>query len=207
MEIYQVGPLSVNCYFLINTDTSELLVVDPGGNAVGLAKKIKDAGYKPVAILLTHGHFDHILGANELHSIFNIPILAHRDEEAMLLEDKESLFHMTDDPKALVIKADKFVTDKEELELAGYKIRVMHTPGHSLGSCCYYLYEEDILMSGDTLFEGSIGRTDFPGGSMAQMKHSLNEVLMKLPDNVKVFPGHGGYTSIGMERQNNPYVR
>ena len=114
---------------------------------------------------------------------------------------------MVEDKSCLVVNADKLLTDGEVLDLIGTKIKVIHTPGHSKGSCCFYLEDEKILISGDTLFEGAVGRTDFPSGSMKEMDHSINEVLMKLPDDVEVYPGHGGSTTIGMERKTNPYVR
>ncbi len=207
LEVHHVGQLSTNCYFIINTETKECLVVDPGENAEGLYARIKQEGYKPVAIILTHGHFDHIMGVNELRKLANIPVFAFREEEELLLDTKERLFGMVADESALVVKADRLLRDGHELDLGGMHIKVIHTPGHSKGSCCYYIEDEKILISGDTLFEGSVGRTDFPTGSMKEMDHSINEILMKLPEDVEVFPGHGGSTTIGMERIHNPYVR
>ena len=207
IEIYQVGRLATNCYFLINTETDECVVFDPGDNGAGIYDKIQEKGYKLTTILLTHGHFDHIMGVNELRKLAHVPVMAFREEEELLLDTKERLFGMIVDQSCLVVEADKLLRDGEVLNLLGTEIKVIHTPGHSKGSCCYYLEPEGILISGDTLFEGSVGRTDFPTGSMKEMDHSINEILMKLPDDVRVYPGHGGYTSIGMERQGNPYVR
>ncbi|MBR5336388.1 MAG: MBL fold metallo-hydrolase [Lachnospiraceae bacterium] len=207
LEIHPVGRLATNCYFLINSETQECIITDPGDNAALLENRIREKGYKPVAILVTHGHFDHILAANRLREDLKVRIIAFKEEEELLVDTKERLFGMVDDESQLVVNADEFLSDGDILDLAGFKIRVLHTPGHSKGSCCYYLEEEKILLSGDTLFEGSVGRTDFPTGSMKEMDHSINEVLMKLPDDVEVFPGHGGSTTIGIERNANPYVR
>jgi len=207
IEIHQVSMLSTNCYFLINRDSKECAIVDPGDNAEGLEEKIRRSGYTPVVILLTHGHFDHIMAVNKLKSVFDIPVYAFKEEEEMLKDTKERLFGMVEDESCLVVNADKLLNDGEVLDLIGTKIKVIHTPGHSKGSCCFYLEDEKILISGDTLFEGAVGRTDFPTGSMKEMDHSINEILMKLPDEVEVFPGHGGSTTIGMERKTNPYVR
>ena len=207
LEIHPVGMLSTNCYFLINKDTGECAVVDPGDNADGLEEALRRSGYNPIAILITHGHFDHIMATNKLKSAFNIPVYAFREEEEMLKDTKERLFGMVKDERDLVVNADKLLSDGDVLDILGIKIKVIHTPGHSKGSCCFYLEDEKILISGDTLFEGSVGRTDFPTGSMKEMDHSINEILMKLPDDVEVFPGHGGSTTIGTERKTNPYVR
>ena len=207
LEIHQVGRLATNCYFAVNKETSECIIVDPGDEASRLAGLVSEKDYRVVAILLTHGHFDHILAANRLRDTFKVHILAFKEEEEMLKDTKERLFGMVDDEKDLVVEADELLTDGQILDLAGFKIKVIHTPGHSKGSCCYYLEDENTLLSGDTLFEGSVGRTDFPTGSMKEMDDSINNVLMKLPDEVKVFPGHGGSTTIGIEREANPYVR
>ncbi len=207
LEVHPVGRLATNCYFMINSQTRECIIVDPGDEAARLGGRIKEAGLKAVAILITHGHFDHIMATNELRKTFDIPVIAFKEEEELLADSKERLFGMVDDMSLLVVNADRFLSDGEELELAGFKIRVIHTPGHSKGSCCYYIEDENVLMSGDTLFEGSVGRTDFPTGSMKEMDRSINEILMKLPDDVEVFPGHGGSTTIGAERKSNPYVR
>ena len=208
LEIHRVGPLQTNCYFLINTDTMETLIVDPGYNATGLTKKLKNSGYRPVAILITHAHFDHIIAVKDMVSIWNIPVMI-LEEEIPLMEDQKTRtdIPMVDNLSLLQIDIDRYFKPGEEVELAGFKFKVIHTPGHSIGSACYYFEEDKILISGDTLFAGSIGRTDFPTGSMKMLDHSLNEVLMKLPNDVKVFPGHGPYTSIGDERISNPYVR
>lgn len=207
LEIHQVGMISTNCYFIINKDTNECIVVDPGDNADGLYEKIMRNGYKPVAIILTHGHFDHILAVNPLERLTKVPVMAYEEEKEMLKDTKPRFTAMVKDNQDLVVEPDRFFKNEEEVTLGGITFKVLHTPGHSSGSCCYYLQEEGILISGDTLFEGSIGRTDFPTGSMQQLDKSLNEVLMKLPDDVEVYPGHGGQTTIGAERKYNPYVR
>lgn len=207
LEVHPVGRLATNCYFIVNSETSECIIVDPGDDEGILESRVKERGYKVVSILITHGHFDHILAANALRDRLGTRIIAFKEEEELLMDTKERLFGMVDDESQLVVKADEFLTDGQVLDLAGFKIKVIHTPGHSKGSCCYYIEDEKVLISGDTLFEGSVGRTDFPTGSMKEMDHSINDVLMKLPDDVEVFPGHGGSTTIGIERNSNPYVR
>ena len=206
IEIHQVSMLSTNCYFLINKDSKECAIVDPGDNAKGLEEKIRRSGYTPVAILLTHGHFDHIMAVNKLKSVFNIPVYAFKEEEEMLKDTKERLFGMVEDESCLVVNADKLHTDGEVLDLIGTKIKVIHTPGHSKGSCCFYLEDEKILISGDTLFEGSIGRTDFEESGEEDMLISL-EKLKRLDKDIAVYPGHGYPTSIGEELRSNPYLR
>ncbi len=158
VEQYVVGPVQTNCYFAINDDTKEVLVIDPGASADQLAKKICQEKLTPIAILLTHGHFDHATGAGEL---------AH---------------------------------------LAGFHIRVFHTPGHTVGGCCYYFPYQNVVFSGDTLFCTSVGRTDFPKGSAAQIIRSIKEKLLPLPDETTVYTGHNDITTIGTERMYNPYL-
>lgn len=204
IEQFCVGPVGTNCYFAIQEQTSEMLVIDPGDSAQMLADKIHRENLKPQAILLTHGHFDHVMAAQELAEIFGIQIYAHEAEKETLEQPRMNVSGMIGRKDSY--HADVFVKDGEELELAGMKIKVFHTPGHTPGGCCYYLESEKVLFSGDTLFCQSVGRTDFPGGSMAQIVRSIKEKLMTLPDDVKVYPGHMDLTTIGMERAQNPYL-
>ena len=204
IEQYCVGQVETNCYFAINEDTKEMLVIDPGASAGVLAGKIREEGWKPQAVLLTHGHFDHAMAAEKLAEEFGIKIYAHEAEQDTLGEARlnASLMIGRND----TYHADVFVKDGEVLELAGMEVKVLHTPGHTEGGCCYYLEQEKVLFSGDTLFCQSVGRTDFPRGSMSQLVRSIKEKLMKLPDDVKVYPGHMSTTSIGMERSYNPFL-
>lgn len=201
---YIVGPVCTNCYLLVNHKTGELLVVDPGDQAQLIEKQIDKTGAKPVAILLTHGHFDHAGAAEELADKYQISIYAHEAERETLEDPGLNLCGMIGEHK--VYHADIFVKDEEVLNLAGFSIRVFFTPGHTIGGCCYYIADEKILFSGDTLFQESVGRTDFPRGSASDLIRAIREKLMPLPDDVTVYTGHDESTLIGYERMHNPYL-
>lgn len=204
MKHYCVGQVATNCYFAINEETKEMLVIDPGDSAQMLAEKIKKEGLKPKAVLLTHGHFDHAMAAEELAELFGIPVYAHEAEKDTLEDSGKNVSIMIGRRDSY--HADVYVRDGEVLQLAGLELKVLHTPGHTAGGCCYYLEKEKVLFSGDTLFCQSVGRTDFPGGSMSKLVRSIKEKLMPLPDEVRVYPGHMGLTTIGTERARNPYL-
>ena len=201
---YIVGPVCTNCYLLVNHKTGELLVVDPGDQAQLIEKRIEKTGAKPVAILLTHGHFDHAGAAEALADKYQISIYAHEAERETLEDPGLNLCGMIGEHK--VYHADIFVKDEEVLNLAGFSIRVFFTPGHTIGGCCYYIADEKILFSGDTLFQESVGRTDFPRGSASDLIRAIREKLMPLPDDVTVYTGHDESTLIGYERMHNPYL-
>ena len=201
---YIVGPVCTNCYLLVNHKTGELLVVDPGDQAQLIEKQIEKTGAKPVAILLTHGHFDHAGAAEALADNYQISIYAHEAERETLEDPGLNLCGMIGEHK--VYHADIFVKDEEVLNLAGFSIRVFFTPGHTIGGCCYYIADEKILFSGDTLFQESVGRTDFPRGSASDLIRAIREKLMPLPDDVTVYTGHDESTLIGYERMHNPYL-
>ncbi|MCU6761873.1 hydroxyacylglutathione hydrolase [uncultured Roseburia sp.] len=204
IEEYQVGAISTNCYFLINSDTKEVLIVDPGGSTEMLETKIRQEQLKPVAVLLTHGHFDHASGAEDLKNTYGIQIYAHADEKYTLEDPQINLSTMLGISEQY--HADVYVREGEVLHLGGFDLEVLHTPGHTEGGVCYYLKEQKVLVSGDTLFCTSIGRTDFPNGSFSDLIRSIKEKLMVLPDDVQVLPGHEGKTYIGYERDHNPYL-
>ena len=199
-----LGPVQTNCFFLINEDTKEVLVIDPADHAQKIIEWMKSENLKPVAILLTHGHFDHIMGVEGIRKEYGIPVYASRDEVDVLAKPQLNVSTMMG--AYLSMKADELFCDGDVLELAGMKLKVISTPGHTIGSVCFYIEEEKVLISGDTLFEASVGRTDFPTGSSRQLIESIKTRLFILPDDTSVFPGHGGTTSIGYEILHNPVV-
>lgn len=203
-----VGDLGTNCFLLINEDTKELLVVDPGGQGKRLAERITDHGFTAKGILLTHGHFDHTDGMEDLKASLPNPVKAYAlDKEEKLLEDPSLNLSGGFGIGGRSYKADEFFRDGETVTLAGLTFKVIATPGHTPGSCCFYFEEDGVLISGDTLFEQSVGRTDFPGGSMQALVSSIKEKLFVLPDETLVLPGHMGTTTIGDEKQGNMFVR
>ncbi len=201
-----VGPVETNVYFPVNEETGETVIIDPGDEAERILDFLKKEGWKPAGILLTHGHFDHIAAVPELRKALDLKVYAGKREER-LLGDGELNESLTFLRRSITVKPDRLLSDGEEFELAGLSFRMIDTPGHTEGSCCYYMEKEKVLFSGDTLFEGSVGRTDFATGSMQVLLQSLEEKLAPLPDEVQVFPGHGGATTIGDEKKWNPYWR
>ncbi len=204
IEEYTVGPVMTNCYFIVNEDTKETLIIDPGDEAQHLASRIESGQLKPVAILLTHGHFDHAGAVAELRAEFDVPVYAYEGEKETLENPQINLSGMNGYTE--IYKADIFLKDEQVIELAGFKIRVLFTPGHTPGGCCYYFEENKVLASGDTLFCGSVGRTDFPGGSMSQLIRGIKEKLLVLPRDTVVLPGHEARTTIGYECEYNGFL-
>lgn len=200
-----VGSVSTNCYFLENTDTQEVILTDPGDCPFDIQKRIKDMGCHLTAILLTHGHFDHITAVPELKKAYpEAKIYACAAEKSLLADASINCSAMLG--RACTVEPDMLVSDGDQFEIAGLKIQVIATPGHTAGSCCYYLPEEKLLLSGDTLFEGSIGRTDLPTGNMGKIRESLAKLLSRLPEDTDVFPGHGNATTIQYEKRYNPFA-
>lgn len=199
-----LGMVSTNTWFLKNKETGALLIIDPADQPLLIQQKITAMEGKPEAILLTHGHFDHMMAADVVRSMYGIPVLALEEEKNLLANPGYNLSGSWAAPCSL--QADRWLKDQEILELAGFTIRVLHTPGHTQGSCCYYLDEEGVLFSGDTLFAGSVGRTDFPTSSTRQMMNSVHMLLEQLPGETKVFSGHGEETTIAYEKRYNPFA-
>lgn len=198
-----LGPVQTNCYFIYTEESKEAVVFDPADHGAEIFEKLKANDIKPVAIFLTHGHFDHILGVAKLKQLAHIEIYASAQEAELLAN--ESLNCSDQIGRIATVTPEHLLQDGEVTEIADMKIKTIYTPGHTAGSCCFYLEDEGVLMSGDTLFEGSVGRTDLPTGSMGALTRSIKEKLALLPDMTKVYPGHGDSTSIGQEKKYNPY--
>ncbi len=204
MKINQlvVGVCQTNCYIIYNKDTNEAMIVDPGDQAEDISMRCRMLGVVPKAILLTHGHFDHMMAAGKLKEEFHIPIYAAEKEVPLLADARANLSAMWARP--VCIKPDCLVKEGDELDICGFSITVIETPGHTIGGVCFYIPEEEVLLSGDTLFCGSFGRTDFPTGSMSVLARSIREKLFQLPDVTQVYPGHESSTTIGYEKRYNP---
>ncbi|HIX48893.1 MAG TPA: MBL fold metallo-hydrolase [Candidatus Mediterraneibacter caccavium] len=202
---FVLGPVATNCYIGINEETKECFIVDPATCPPEFVSYIKNAGLTVKAVLLTHGHFDHIMGLDALLKEFPVPVYAHEAERDVLeSEQLNSSASMLGQPYSF--SGADYVTNRQELRIAGFEIRVIYTPGHTIGGCCYYIEKEKTLFSGDTLFHGSVGRTDLPTGSMGQLVSSVRDRLFVLPDDTKVYPGHMEETTIGYEKKYNPFI-
>ena len=204
VEKFVTGIISTNCYLVINEDTKQAVVIDPAACPSYLMSHIKSEGLKIEAILLTHGHFDHIMGIDGFLSEFDVPVYVHK-EDADAMEDPV-LNQSSTYTSGYTFGKARYLRDRQTLELAGYTFQVIHTPGHTKGGCCYYVASEGVLFSGDTLFQNSVGRTDFVNSSTSDLVHSVREKLFLLPDDTMVYPGHMGETKIGHEKKYNPYV-
>jgi hydroxyacylglutathione hydrolase len=200
-----VGPLEVNCYLVWDDQTGQGVVIDPGDQPDMIAKRLADKKIKPLAILLTHGHGDHLAGVAALKKQFEIPVVCGRGEEELLTDPAKNLSTWLETP-VVAPPPDQVVDDEELLVFGTLAFRVLATPGHSPGGVCYLLEESGKLICGDTIFQGSVGRTDFPGSSMDQLLDSIRRKILTLPNGVICYPGHGPSTTVGAERVNNPFL-
>ena len=201
-----VGYVATNCYIVCNEQTEDCVIIGPGDSAARIIKTMKEKKVSPEAILLTHGHFDHILAVPELLAEYpGLSVYAYEKEQRLLSDAGLNETRMLRKP--MTLEDVHYLKDHEELDFLGTQWQVISTPGHTEGSCCYYLPNEAVLFSGDTLFDGDCGRTDLPTGNAAAIIHSIREILMKLPDDTQVLPGHETMTTIGRERTQNVVMR
>ncbi len=208
-----LGICQTNCYFLYRTGAPDAIVVDPADNGDKIADALERNGFRVAGILITHGHFDHILGCVKLKEAADkiaqgcglepIKVYACEEERDILKDASLNLSKQMADN--VTMEADVYVKDGEEITIAGMTCKVIVTSGHTQGGCCYYFEEAGILISGDTLFQESVGRTDFPTGSMSTLVRSIKDKLFVLPEDTVVYPGHGGSTTIGSEKKYNPF--
>ncbi len=198
------GPVQTNVYLGMHKETREAFLVDPADCADELAQWVRSTRATPRAILLTHGHYDHTGAAMRLKAEFQIPIYAMGAERALLSDAALNLSAKWG--RGFTVKADRFLEDGETFSVAGFSIKAFHAPGHTKGGACYWIADEKVLFSGDTIFYESIGRTDLPTGNHAELLRTVREILNALPADAAIFPGHGEETTVAHELQYNPYV-
>jgi len=205
-EIFPVGPLQCNCSIIGDESTHEAMVIDPGDDIADVQALLLKHNLQVMQIVITHAHIDHVGGAMKLRASTGAPILMNENDYALLkmLDVQAAWLGMQDPGK---VEIDHSLAELEKVQAGSLTANVLHTPGHTEGSICLYFRAEQKLIAGDTLFAGSIGRTDLPGGSFKKIIRSINDKLLVLPDETIVIPGHGPLTSIGEEREHNPFLK
>ena len=209
LKVYpmSLGMYQTNCYILSNGDKA--IIVDPGDEATKIITYLETNGLRPVAIFVTHGHFDHIGAVKEVQAKYEIPIYAHQDEMQYFTDSKYNSSWKSGRPPIEIqdLSAFKFISEDQIIEVLDQKIDVRHVPGHSLGSLAFYFKDAGIVIAGDALFKGSIGRTDLFNGNFEQLIKSIETKLFTLPDSTVVYTGHGPATTIADEKRTNPFFR
>jgi glyoxylase-like metal-dependent hydrolase (beta-lactamase superfamily II) len=204
-EILRVGPLQCNCSVIGDETSHEAMVIDPGDDVQEVLDLIRKHNLQVKQIVITHAHIDHVGGAMKLRTATGAPILLNQNDYALLkmLDAQAAWIGM---PSPGKVDIDRSVGTGETVSAGSLTADILHTPGHTEGSICLYFAADKKLIAGDTLFAGSIGRTDLPGGSMQKILHSLHDTVLALPDETLVVPGHGPLTTIGEERETNPFL-
>jgi hydroxyacylglutathione hydrolase len=206
LETFPVGPLQCNCSILADEDTREAIIIDPGDEVSRIHRRLQSHNLKLKQILITHAHIDHIGGALKLKSLTGAPIFLNENDLPLLaLMAEQAAWVGVPTPETA--PPDETLTDGRIVGLGSYPAHVIHTPGHTQGSICLHFAPLKMVLAGDTLFAGSIGRTDLPGGNYDQILDSIQTRLLTLPDETRVVPGHGPATSIGYERKANPFLQ
>lgn len=206
IQSFSLGPLGTNCYILYKE--SEALIIDPGGRPDQIIRFLEANSLQPKAILLTHAHFDHIGGVDELRHYFHIDVFLHEEEKDWLenAELNRSLIYGGELGAIRTQKPEQILTSGKRI-IRSFEFEVVHVPGHSPGSAGFIFHDEGFIVSGDVMFHHGVGRTDLPGGDFDVLMHSIQTHLFTLPDHFIVYPGHGVKTTIAEERKNNPYIR
>jgi len=205
-KIFPVGPLQCNCSVIGDETTHEAMVIDPGDQIEGILDILRQEKLTLKQIVITHAHIDHVGGAMKLKAATGAPILMNQNDYALLkMLDMQAAWVGMRAPGD--VQVDETIGQGRLLKIGEISSNVIHTPGHTEGSICIYFPEEKKLIAGDTLFAGSIGRTDLPGGSMDKIMRSLHTQVLALPDETEVVPGHGPNTTIGEERETNPFLQ
>lgn len=201
-----LGPLQTNAYVMENEE-KEAIIIDPGGDGSALVQWLKEQTLNPLAILLTHAHFDHIGAVDDVRMEFNCPVYIHQNEQDWLSDAAKNGSERFLGSNAISVKPADHIIEKEKMLLIGsFQLDVFETPGHSPGSVSFYAKEQSIVFSGDALFSQSIGRTDLPGGNHQQLLESIHQKLLELPEDTVVACGHGPTTTIGTEMDQNPFL-
>jgi hydroxyacylglutathione hydrolase len=204
--VLPVGPLQCNCSIIGDEESREAIVIDPGDDIADVVKILQEHKLRVKHIVITHAHIDHVGGATKLKKITGAPVLLNQnDYELLKLLDVQAQWLGMSKPEAVEI--DQSVSTGDNVSIAGHTAQIIHTPGHTEGSICLYFEPQKVLIAGDTLFAGSIGRTDLPGGSYEKIMKSIHENVLALPDETTVIPGHGPATTIGNERETNPFLQ
>ncbi len=202
---YLVDSVGENCYSIVN-DNNEALIVDPGDQADQLIEWIHSNGWHPQAVILTHAHMDHIGALDAIREQYQIEAYLHNAEKDFIIDPVLNFSRALHDHDVVQKPVEQYWDSMGVKTVGSFTFEIRHVPGHSPGSVIYVFHEDEIVIAGDTLFQGSIGRTDFPGGSHQQLMDAIDSQILTLPDNFKVYPGHGPSTSIGIERANNPFL-
>lgn len=204
-EIIPVGPLQCNCSVIGDEASHEAMVIDPGDDIDEVIALVREHGLTVKQIVITHAHIDHVGGAMKLRTLTGAPIVLNQNDSALLkMLDVQATWIGVAPPGE--VKIDHSIAQGDTVQAGSLKASVLHTPGHTEGSVCLYFPAQNKLIAGDTLFAGSIGRTDLPGGSFEKIIDSLHGQVLALPDETVVVPGHGPLTTIGEERENNPFL-
>lgn len=201
-----VGPIAANCFIIGDEETRDGAIIDPGGEAGRILQVVEETSLSIQFIIATHGHFDHSAGVAHLKRVLNADFLMHRDDLVFARKSKQAALNWNIEIEQ-VPDPDNFLEEGDVLKLGELELKIIYTPGHSPGGISIYIESENVVFSGDTLFQGSVGRTDFDGGSMAVLARSIKEKLYSLPDNTIVYSGHGPPTTIGDEKMQNMFVR